>query len=78
MEGVGEQLRQAKKASRQHLERREEVGAKEAKAEAGALVVEVSSVRCNVAEMVVKVVNALLSVFGSPKTCFGTPKQVRS
>ena len=38
VEGVGEQLRQAKKASRQHLERREEVGAKEA--EAGALVVE--------------------------------------
>ena len=29
-----------KKASRQHVERREEVGAKEAKAEAGALVVE--------------------------------------
>ena len=25
-----------------------------------------------------KVVNALLSVFGSPKRCFGTPKQVRS
>ena len=40
VEGEGEQLRQAKKANRQYLERREEVGAKEANAEAGALVVE--------------------------------------
>ena len=39
-EEEGEQLRQAKKASKQHLERAEEVGAKEKKAEAGALVLE--------------------------------------